>query len=472
MTRTLRHGGYASLMIIVVIAIVVAVNLLVDQVPWKADLTQNRIFSLSEDTVRILTGLKTDVTVTTIGKPGQENPTIQEILKKYSLKSRHLLLQTVDPDKNPGWAKQYDTGGSGLREGALVVAGGKRFKTIPQFDLYSIDYSNPNQQPQVTGLTVEQRVSSAIQYVTADRNPTLSVLQGHGESTLGALGLSGAVENDNYEVRELNLLTVAAVPPDADVLLVISPKNDLSAEDAEKIRVYLSHGGRAAFFLDLPPMGTALPNLDDLLRSYGIAMKRLLVVEGDQNSIAFANPLFLLPKQQNHEILAPLQKAGLPLLLPASQAIETLPLKKRSLKIEPLLATTANSWGKPSYAKLASAAKDRGDVEGPFTLAVAVTDPAETAGGRDAKLVVVGSSGLLVREVAARAPGNADFFMNSLGWMKERKDTITIRPKSIATFPLRINGLQSLLLSGLVVILMPLIVLGWGFAVWMRRRHL
>jgi len=88
------------------------------------------------------------------------------------------------------------------------------------------------------------------------------------------------------------------------------------------------------------------------------------------------------------------------------------------------------------------------------------------------KLVVVGSSGMLVREVAARAPGNRDFFLNTLGWLKDRKDTITIRPKSVAAYPLRISGLQSLLLSGIVVVIIPLIVLGWGFAVWMRRRHL
>jgi ABC-type uncharacterized transport system involved in gliding motility auxiliary subunit len=472
MSRKLRHGGYASLMIVAVIAIIVVVNLLVDQVPWKADLTQNRIFSLSEDTRKVLAGLKSGVTITMVGKPGQEDPTVNEILKKYALGNRSVTLQTVDPDKNPGWARQYQTPGSTLREGALVVAAGPRFKTIDRFDLYTIDYSNPSQQPQVTGLSVEQRVTSAIQYVTASKNPTLYVLRGHGEASLSDLGLATAVGNDNYEVKDLTLLTVASVPADADVLAILGAKTDLSAQDAEKIRTYLAAGGRAAIFLDLPAHKTPLPNLEDLLKSYGIAMERLVVIEGDSSRIAFGNPAFLLPKLETHDILAPLEKGGLPVLVPGSQAVEILPLKKRSLKIEPLLTTTANSWGKPNYENATTASKEKGDLEGPFTLAVAVTDPAAEAGGRDGKLVVVGSAGILTREAVARAPGNTDFFMNSLGWLKERKDTITIRPKSLQTFPLRINAVQSLLLSGLVVILMPLLILGSGFGVWMRRRHL
>jgi ABC-2 type transport system permease protein len=472
MSRTLRHGGYASLMLIIVVAAVVAMNLLADQIPWKADLTQNRVFSLSQETLHLLSGLKTDITITTVGKQGSDDPTVAQILKKYALASRHVQLQSVDPDRSPGWARQYDPAGTVLREGALLVAGGKRFKAVDRFDLYTVDYSNPNQGPRVTGISVEQRVSSAIQYVTADRNVTLYALQGHGETGLSALDLATPVANDNYETKDITLLTAAAVPADADILLVVAPKTDLSAQDAEKIRTYLASGGRAALFLDLPAMGASLPNLDDLLKSYGLSMRRLIVMEGDPSRVAFGNPLFLLPRFEKHDILAPLTKSDLPVLVPGSQAIDTLSLKKRSLKVEPLLTTTARSWGKTNYGKITSAERESGDTGGPFTLAMAVTEPAADGAGRDARLVVVGSSGLLVKEVAARAPGNVDFFMNALGWLREKKDTLTIRPKSLQTFPLRMNALQSLLLSGFVVIVMPLVILGWGFAVWMRRRHL
>ena len=176
-TRKLRFGGYATLLIVGALAVVIVINVLVDQIPGKLDLTKNKIYSLSDETYKLLDSLKTDVTVTTVGKQGSEDPTVKTILGKYAAHSGHVKLQTLDPDLNPGWTKQYDTTGQGLGAGTLVVAAGKKFKTIGVYDMYNYDTSNydpsnPNSQPQLTSLSVEQRVTSAVQYVTAEKNVT------------------------------------------------------------------------------------------------------------------------------------------------------------------------------------------------------------------------------------------------------------------------------------------------------------
>ena len=62
--------------------------------------------------------------------------------------------------------------------------------------------------------------------------------------------------------------------------------------------------------------------------------------------------------------------------------------------------------------------------------------------------------------------------MNTLGWLKGQKESLSIRPKSMQQMRLSISGLWSLILSGIVVIVLPLLILGAGFVVWMRRRHL
>ena len=85
---------------------------------------------------------------------------------------------------------------------------------------------------------------------------------------------------------------------------------------------------------------------------------------------------------------------------------------------------------------------------------------------------MVGGSSFLVPEISSQAPGNGDFFLNCMGWLREKKDTITIRAKSMIDFPLNMTATQRWIFSALVVILMPLLVLGWGFVVWVRRRHL
>lgn len=470
--KTFRHGGWATLMVVFALAIVVALNLLIGQIPGKLDLTQERIYSLSDETYRLLDGLKTDVAITQLARQGAEDPTVKEILGRYAARSRHVTLQTIDPERNPGWAKQYDTSGQGLGAGSLVVAAGKKFKTIGQYDMYNFSTTDPNSPPQLTSLSVEQRVTSAVLYVTAEKNITIYELAGHGETPLAKFELTDVVGNENYEIKKVNLLSSASVPADADLLLVMAPKNDLSSEDAEKVRAYLAQGGRAAFIVDAVSRAGAMPTLDELFKSHGIAVRDTIVIEGNRDRIAGGNPLYVIPGQESHAILQPLRTKGYDILMIASQAIETLDLKRKGLKVEPLLTTSANSWAKADYRHMKTLEKANGDLQGPFALAVAITDPASDPSKRDTRLLVIGSAGFLSQAITVQVPGNTDFFLNGLGWLTEKKESISIRPKSLLTMRLRIGSLQALLLSGLVVIILPLLVLGTGFGVWMRRRHL
>jgi len=476
-TRKVRYGGYSALLIIGALAVVIVINVLVGQIPGKLDLTQNKIYTLAPETYKLLDALKTDVTVTTIGKPGSEDPTVKAILTKYAAHGSHVKLATVDPDLNPGWARQYDTGGQGLGAGSLVVAVGKKFKTIGLYDMYNYDTSNydptnPNSQPRLTSLSVEQRVTSAIQYVTAARNVTIYQLAGHGETSLASVGLSNAVSNENYEVKELNLLTEKTVPAEADMVLVMAPKKDLSSEDADKLRAYLGGGGRMVILVDVITAANPTPNLAALLATYGVEVRNVVVVEGDQNKVAAQNPLFVIPNLEYHDILSPLRTNNYDMVLIGAQVVRTLDLKKRTLKIEPLLSSSTKSYGKVDIANAKSVDRTPQDLGGPFNLAVAITDPAPDPARQDTKLVVVGDVKFLQGGMPAQVPGNGDFFMNSIGWLKGQKESLTIRPKDVSQMRLSISNLESLLFSGLVVIVLPLLILGSGLVVWLRRRHL
>ena len=471
-SRTFRFGGYATLLILVVLAVVIVINVLVGRIPGKLDLTQNRIYSLSEETYTHLDGLTSPVTITTVARAGSEDPTVKEILAKYAVRTRHITLATIDLDRNPGWARQYDPTGQGVGPGSLVVASGKKYKTIGPYDMYNYDTSNPSQQPQLTSLSVEQRVTSALLFVTADRNITLSVLQGHGEQTLDSLGLGTAVGNENYAVKNLSLITENSVPADADILLILAPKTDVSSQDADKLRAWLEKGGRAVILLNVLTRDSALPNIEGILQSYGVQVQNVVVVEGDQNRVAAQNPLYVIPTLGLHDILAPLRTNKYDIIMPGAQAIQTLDLRKKGLKIEPLLTSSDRSYGKRNIANAKTVAKEPGDLAGPFTLAVAITDPASDASRKDTKLIVAGNIQFLGQGLTSQVPGNGDFFLNGLGWLREQKQSITVRAKSLLQMRLSMGNLTALLYAGLVVIVLPLLVLGTGVAVWARRRHL
>ena len=137
-------------------------------------------------------------------------------------------------------------------------------------------------------------------YVTSDKNPTIYVLQGHGE--LGVpYDVRTQLENENYDVEDLNLVTQDAVPEDADILLISSPGRDLSEEEEAKIRDYLENSGRAVFLMDIT--NDEVPNFESILKSYGVGLQKGLIIEKDKGHYV-SNPLYLVPKLESHDIVS------------------------------------------------------------------------------------------------------------------------------------------------------------------------
>lgn len=315
-------------------------------------------------------------------------------------------------------------------------------------------------------------MTSALLFVTAAKNTTIAELTGHGEQTLSTLGMTSTIANENYAVETLSFLTEAAVPDGVDVLVIIAPKTDLTAADADKVRAYLANGGRAVIMLDLLTKENELPNLAGLLQTYGVEVRNAVVVEGDTGKMwSSQSPAAIVPNLEYHDILSPLRANNYPVAMFAAQPVQTLDLHKKTLKIEPLLTSSSRSYGKFNSGTIKSLAKGAGDLPGPFNLAVAITDPAADSTKQDTKLVVVGNASFLSSQISSMTQGNSDFFMNSVGWLKGSKENITIRPKSLQQLRLTISDLAAKLWAGFVVILLPVLVLGAGLVVWMRRRH-
>lgn len=464
--KNFKYGGYAALLTIIAVGMLVILNLLAEQVPIKLDLSKNKIFSLSKQTYEIISDLDRDITIYALYESGKENTDITEILKKYTDHSKKIHLKFVDPDKNPGFAKKYTKDGENLSLGSLIVESGKKVKVIPASDLFNFDYSNPY-QPNVTSLAVEQRVTGAIMFVKSGKIPVIYALEGHGEQSL-PLEITKQLETENYELKSVNLST-ATMPKDINILLINSPQRDLTMAEVGKIREFLANNGRAIFLMDL--LKNELPNFQTLLRSYGMALQPMAILEGDSNRYIQNNPLWIQPELGVHQILDSLLSDKMPVIIPVAQGIKILDVKKRSLEIEPLLTTSASAWGKTDLSTV-SLTKSKNDIQGPFNIAVAVTDKSTGQENSESRLVVVGNGMFLDSNLINSIPGNANFFINSFSWLQDQKVNLGIKPKSLLTMRLNISAFQSLILSALVVVVIPLGVLGLGLVVWLRRRHL
>lgn len=471
-----RYGGYATLITIVVVVLLLGVNLVVDQIPGSLDMTQNRMYSLSQQTYNILDGLTQDVRIIGLFPSGQEVDQFDMILKKYADRSPYVKLSYVDPVKDPTFSQKYISAGEDIATNDFIVETDNAFRVVDYNSLVNYTMDQNTYQYQADSLAVEQQITSAIQYVTTEDVPKLYMVQGHGEQALNG-SVKTQVQVGNYEVNDLTLSTSPAVPDDADVVVLNSPQSDLSAYETGLLRDYLAKDGNLIVMVDIVA-NMDMPNLEDLLKSYGVAVQKDVAVETEQSHYAQTNQLYLLPNIADHEITSPITEGGYSVEMYAARSIEILSQKRDTLEIVPLLTTSDAAFGETDLTNVNVNAADSEDIPGPMNLAVAVTDhwyEGETE--HSAHLMVVGSS-TFIQTVQTSfgnvepTPGNVDLFMNTLGWMTGVDQGISIRPVDLKVTALQLTGSQTYVYAFIAVLLIPLAAVGAGIYVFLRRRHL
>ena len=142
-TRTARVGGYSFVLSLVVLAILVAVNVLAEKLPssWtQFDISAAQLYSLTADTKAVVTNLDQDVTIYWISQAGQEDTVIEKLLDRYEELSDHITVLKRDPDVYPTFVQQYTD--ETVTNNSLVVESGERNRYIGYDDIYQYDTGN------------------------------------------------------------------------------------------------------------------------------------------------------------------------------------------------------------------------------------------------------------------------------------------------------------------------------------------
>lgn len=462
------YGTYSTLTAVIVIAIAVVINLLAGKINYKKDLTPNSIFAITDTTKDVLNGLDKDINIYALFKTGEEDSVITQILDQYSGASSKIHVEQKDPVLYPQFVEKYTDSGN-ISTGSLIVECGDKYKVLSNYDLYTSD-SDMTTGEATQSVVAEEKITSAIQFVTADSLPVIYTVTGHNEMTLSDIdsSLADGLETANFEVKELNLFD-EAVPDDCSILFVTTPQRDYTAEEAQKVKDYLSKDGRAIFMLDY--QYNAFENVSSILADYGVSTDNPIIYEGDANYQYQNYPTALLPDIAVHDATEGLDQIRV--LLSTAYGITQLPDKRVSTTIEPLLETSAQSFGKVSENETVT--KSAEDVSGPFDVAVAITDSTYTDTEHTTKLVVCsGYYYMLFGQADAMVSGgNSDFIMGCINWLndKSENETINIAAKSLASDTFYTDYAQSERVKYICVILLPLFIIGMGFGVWFSRRN-
>ena len=459
-----RWGGDA-LMTAVVLAIVVVINLVVGQIPVKYtqfDLTDNQLYTITDQTKTFVKGLDSDVDVYLVAQSGQEDEQIQKVLERYESLSSHIKVHTKDPVANPSFTKQYTD--SSLSDNSLIVVCGDKYKVINYSDIYQSEFNYSTYSSQTTGFDAEGQLTSAIDYVTSDTLPKLYTLTGHDEASLSDT-LTSQIEKENIDIEELNLVTSESVPDDADCLMINGPQKDITADEKDRILSYMENGGHVLIFTDYTE--TDMPNLTELLNNYGLSTSAGLIFEGNSQYYYPGYPSYLIPRIQSADAVGSMTSKDL-VLMPYAQNINISDDVRSTVTTEALLQTSSKSYIKTDLKNLTTTEKASGDEEGPFTVGAAVT---ENYNDVETKLVYFSSSAILDENMnQAVSGGNYELISNVMSWMIDKEESISIPTKSLSTTYLTVTAADAGFWGAVVILIPAALVIGGG-VVWFRRRR-
>ncbi len=460
-----RGGSYSLMITVVVLAVLVAVNIFASALPAAStqyDISSTKLYSITSNTKVVVNALEKDVTIYWVVQADQEDAVIENLLNKYDSLSEHIEVVKKNPDIFPTFAQQYTD--QTVQNNSLIVECGDRSRFISYSDIYLVESENMYSYSYTTSFDGEGAITSAIDYVVSEDLPQLYVLEGHGETELPST-FSGQLGKENMEVSQLSLLTVDAIPEDADCIVVYSPASDISTEEKNMLADYVAEGGKLLVMAG-PTKDDGLVNLYSLLSDYGVEAKEGIVVEADRMHYAFQRSYILLPDMSSHAITDSLIEENYYPIMPTSRGLVVNDTSDNGTVTE-LLTTSNDSFSKIAGYDLSTYDKEEGDIDGPFAVAVSVES------SNNGKIVWFASSGFLDDMYNAYSSGaNVDMTMNALSSLIGEREAIAIRSKSLNYNYLTISESTGSLLKVIMIGVFPLCYLGIGIYVVLRRRRM
>ena len=482
-SRQVRYGTNVGVTVLLVTGIAVIANVIVVQrFDTSADWTGDQVYTLSDQTKKILHGLDREIQVLAFFSLNPDNDQLARerqratyLLEMYQRETDKISVEFVDPYSGAMQSQEYDI----QFDGTTVFESGsvrERIRTVG-----------------------EQEFTSAILKVTRDELVKIYFLTGHEEQAIddfdqnrGYSQTKEELEKQNYRIETLSLATQPEVPADCAALIIPGPKAPLLAHEVNAISKYLDKNGKLFLMLD-PSLSSAKdPNqgLVDLMDRWGVTIGNDLVFDR-------IRPAFFLVGGSRPEAPTPVgfefhqitQHVNRQVTFQLARSVTPQTDAGSNLNVKSLVKTTdeiGGSWGETKRQADGTFETDLSYTEGedtppPVSLAVAIqregdepdmgdTSSANTSEVNRTRIVVVGDSDF-AGNFFFYGTGGGDFFLNAVNWLTLEEDLIAIRPVDPSERSLRLMTPREKAFVQLTsIFLIPLIIFLIGVGVWWRRR--
>lgn len=497
-SRRFRYGSMATAITAVVAVLVVVLNvvvsLLADRFPINIDLTQNKLFSLSDNSVEIAKSINKDVQVIVFGSEDlYKNPNmgsdyyqvealykeIYKALQQYtSYSGGKVTVKYEDLNLNPQLATQYTK--YEVTSGDILLLCGDRYQKASFNDMYEIS-GDGYTQAQTVSSKVEVTLASRIKNVMRDTVQVITAFVGHEEDEDTVSALKSIYEANGYEFKELNLASSEEIDANTVAGLIVGPTKDFTAEEIERLQKWLDNDGKLdrnlMVFADFQ---AECKNLYEFLNvEYGLEVTDNLIMETSLTRTFRYSGYYPYADTADTEFTKDLSGSG-NVLTPLTRQIVThkennsenslynvpiitFPESAKLMKIKDATDENASSEDDKSFAA------DAYPING---MAASVKWTYVDNEQVKTNVILSGSTQMILAASQANVK-NENVLMSALGAMTGVVDDINVSTKSLERDTITFSDSTTLIVGlGVFTVGIPVIILIICLVVFLKRRHL
>lgn len=460
---------------LLLVAIIVCLYLVVNIAIEKAnisdiDTTKDKIYSISQETKDKLGNIENDVTINIYNM----NEYVKDFAYQYARLNSHIKVEEVENlTSKTTWKTEY--GVSDDSKFILISTEGRE-KILNEYDLYTMDYTT-YKEIDVT----EEAITNGILDVVTTVKPKVYFLTGHGlYSNTYFQYLQSEIQDEVNEVKEVNLITTAKVPNDCNLLVITALKEDINELERDALIKYIKNGGEILLLADPNLNNVKLGNFQKVLNEYGVSISNGIILEGDTSKMVSGAPNFVITKINNNTSIVKNVNMDLNacFMNVGKLTIEsTEELEKKNVTSEVLATVSEKAFYRTNLQSSSQTKIDSDEDAANNVVAAMMTKKIDD--NKESKLIVFANTAFATNtQIQVNAQyymyamdfsNNKDILLNSVSYLTEREDNITIR-KNVETVNYEVTELQNRIVLS-IIFAIPVFIIIVGIVVWIMRRR-
>lgn len=456
-----KRGSYTLAMTSIVIAIVIVFNMIVNLIPENKrqfDISSTNIYEISSKSKKIINKVDHDVTFYVLAEKSSTDKRIKTFINKYASLSDKIHIKWIDPVLHPSALTKY-----GTEENNIVISCKKtnRTTTVSFDDILVSSASYYSTSSSASSFDGDGQLTSALNYVTSDKEYKAYYTSGHGESSLSS-EVTSLLTKSRISTSDLLLMTATSIPDDCDLLIIDGATSDFTKDEVKLLSSYLKKGGKVVTLL--AQTNKSMKNLYGLLKDYGLTVQSGYIADTERSYQG--NYYYLIPNLSVSGDMASGISSNSVMMINSKGMTQSTPARD-SISTNSFMTTSSNGY----------AVTEKKQTQGTYVLGATSTESVKVKNSKgkkvtkESRLTVYGSNMLIDEQITSSFSSleNLTLFTNSVTASLDNADNVSISPKSLEVSYNTIAHPGPF--SILVVFVIPVGLIIGGFIVWFRRRR-